>query len=354
MAATREDNMRKIRALLDKAASTTFDAERDALLSKADEMMTKWVIESWELELAKPASTREKPILREYEYGQSTDRNLDDRLHEIFYDLAKHCRVKLGSLGWRRAKLVGYESDIDYLDLLFTNIRLHFQLNLIPHADPNLTYLENLAILKEAGFKWQRIYEMLVPVFPDHFSQAKVPEHDPYPSDIVVGTQRYRKLIFRPIGVRFTKEYTEFCKSEGRDRIYSNPETYRRNFMEGYVWRIRSRIRDMDEATTAGQALVLRGREEDLLEELYKLFPNQRPKAPHPADCECDVCHHMRCRDAKCKRPFCVQMRKPVRYRAPAEKKVDFSAYSRGRDAANKADLIGPRNNLPGQKGIGG
>ena len=346
----REGIMRKVRALLDQAASTTFDAERDTFLAKADEMMTTYVIESWELEMAKPANQREKPILREFVYGQSADWDLDRHLVMIFGSLARRCRVKMGEYGWHKAKLVGYESDLDWLEMLFTNIKLHLVTNMIPHVDPNLTYLENLAVLKEVGFKWQKIWEMLVPVYPKHFQKwAKSDTDGAWVSDILAGGMRFPYAIARPAGVRFTKEYTTFCQDNKRERIYSSPEAYRRNFLEGYATRIIDRLHEVSPATTQGAALVLANREEDLLEHLYDLFPDLRP---HPKDCQCDTCHAIKCRDITCKRPACEQRRKPVRarsvsYNAP---KVDWAARERGAASADQADLHGGRGNLAPKK----
>lgn len=350
--AEKADIMRKVRALLDKAASTTFEPERDSLLSKADQLMTAYVIESWELELAKPANAREKPVLVEYDYSNTEDYDLNERLADIFGSLARHCRVKLGWYGSRHSKLVGYQSDIDYLDMLFTNIRLHLQINMIPHASTTLSYEENLALLKEAGYKWQQVYEQLLPLFPERFPQNLVRAGAERNNDIVVNGKRYRRGLLdqgRGIGVGFTKTYTEYCKEHNRERIYANPEVYKRSFLEGYVWRIRRRLEDLDAGVTQGQALVLRGREEDLLEEFYKLFPDRRP---HPPGCDCD--YHHRCNDPKCQRMMCVAARTPVKYSraSPRALRVDASARERGRKSADSADLFGGRNNLGGRKEI--
>lgn len=352
--AEREDVMRKVRAMLDKAASTTFDAERDSFLTKANDMMTAYTIASWELEMAKPANVREKPEMREYDYGSTGDREINDILYDVFYGLANLCRCKIGMLGWTRAHIVGYPADLQFLDLLFTNIRLHMAVNMVPHADPSLSYLENLAVLKEAGYKWQKVYEMMLLVHPDHFPQGRVPAGTERADDIVVGTQRFRRAMHRPIGVRFTKEYTDFCKSQNRERIYTNPDVYKRSFLMGYRDRLIRRIAELKGDAGAGTEVVLRGRDDDLLEALYNLFPKLRP---HPADCDCDGCHLLRPHDrSKCPRSICKEytkeLRKPIRYRTVHEKAIDSGAIGRGRAAANTADLMGSRNNLGSRKAI--
>lgn len=366
--AEKSDLLRKIRGLMDKAASTSFEAERDAFLLKADELMTTYTIESWELEFARPAAERERPIMQEYEYGSTGDEDSDDKLSQLFYALSRYTRVKVGMYGWRRSKIVGYKADLEYLDLLFTTLRLHLSKNMVPHPSTELQYLENLALLKEAGFKWQRIYEELVPFYPDQFPLGEVPREEAQerasrqflevPDAHTPGGVRYFRLTMpRPIGVRFTGEYTKFCKTQGRERIYSSPASYRKWFMIGYVDRIDSRLHKMRMARgdqEQGHAVELAGREEDLLKKLYEEFPSL---APHPENCECDACHVGKCTDPKCMRPLCVQRRKPVKYTRPRtarDDRVDHAARSRGQAAANEADLLGSRHNLAPKQGLGG
>lgn len=364
----REKVLRQVRALLDKAASTTYEPEREALIAKADQMMMAYTIESWELEMAKPAGTREKPELRNYEYGETGDSQVDKNLSDIFYALATHLGIKVGYFGWHKSKIVGYRADLDYLDLLFTNIRLHLAANIVPRPDPDLSYEENLALLKESGYKWQQVYDFLLPLFPERFPSARATQekyeldqtyHERYYPDTPwerssTFDRRYRKVgdqifvrdIPRNVGVRFTKEYTSLCEATGRKRIYADPSVYRRSFSQAYAYRVETRIASMSADRSnagSGKELVLANRSGDLQEFFWEQFPDLRP---HPEDCECDKCHARRCTDQTCKRPFCVQKRKPVRHKLPAELKTDANAWSRGRAAADTVDLTGSRTGL--------
>lgn len=320
----REDILRKVRALIDKADSTNFSAERDSLLAKADAMMAAYAIESFELEFARPAQEREKPDMRKFEYGRTGVDVADSTIYEIFYKLARHCKVMIGYYGYTHSKVVGYKADLEYLDMLFTSVKLHLAMNLEPRPQPDLSEYENFVLLKEAGMKWQRIWELLHPGEPFNRSHCQ-------------------KLLRR---------YGDECKAQGREQVKGHPDIYRRSFMDGYKYKLGNRIRQMQAArdeATKGHEITLYNMENDLKEFFWEMFPDQRP---HPANCECDGCHVVKCRDPKCTRPICVSARKPVRVRSTRyhEPKIDYSAMRAGERAAENFDLAGRDRKVGGDR----
>lgn len=317
LAKRREKIMKQVAALLAKADSTTFGAERDSLIAKADALMAAYSIEAFELEFARSKSERRRPELREFNYGSTGSRQADDELVQVFRALCNLVGCKIGFWGWKYSKVVGYAEDLDYLEMLFTNIRLHLALQLEPKADPKLSIGENAAMLKEAGLTWERIHEHL-------FKIGLITEPDS-----------------RPVRIRIYNHYKKFIAQDGRKQVYANPDVWRRNFIVGYSNELQNRIFDMSSARKAagsGKELVLASMADELLEALYEFFPNLRP---HPPSCDCDICH--RCDRKDCQRPNCVAARKPVRYsqraRTPRELKLDASAQAAGRGAARTMDL---------------
>lgn len=321
----REDIMRKVAALLAKADSTTFGEERDAFIAKADQLMAVYAIQAFELEhAANSKNERRKPELRTIEYGTAGQKEADDELVQVFYALVQLTGCKMGFWGWRSAKVVGYPEDLDYLTMLFFNIRLHLASQLEPKPRPELTMEDNLVMLKEAGMKWERIYQLL---------------HDAGQLDVPWE---------RKVGVRFTGIYTKYCKENNRPRMYTNPDVWRRNFIQGYCNEINNRIYEMRNARTQaaqGHELVMVSMAEELQEALYEFFPDKRP---HPKDCDCDSCHV--CSNPKCQRRNCVARRKPVKYssvRTPRELKYDHAAQNAGKATARSADLGSSRGAGP-------
>lgn len=313
----REDIMRRVAGLLAKADSTDFSAERDNLIAKADELMSRYAIETYELEMQADKKVRRKPELRDIEYGSTGNSEADEQMVQVFYALAELTGCLLPKWGWRSSKVIGYPEDLDYLTMLFFNVRIHLAGKLEPKPDPHLSMEENLVMLKEAGLKWVRIYELL---------------H---------GAGQIKEPWERKVGVKFTGIYTRYCKENNRPRMYSNPDVWRRNFIVGYSQEIRNRIYDMRaarEKAAQGKELVLVSMKDELQEFMYEMFPKLRP---HPANCDCDL-HHV-CDDRKCMRPNCVARRMPVkasrRPRTPRELKYDAAAMSAGRQTAKTADL---------------
>jgi hypothetical protein len=229
---------------------------------------------------------------------------------------------------------VGYPADIDYLDMMFTSVRTHLSANISPKASRSLTEEQNIALLKEAGMKWQDVfYEMCKAGF--------------YPESNGVWARRY--------GVRFTKVYTDHCAREGKHRTYASPTVYRRSFLSGYTGEVRQRLYAMrehrkEEVEEKGYGIVLANRADQIKDLLYELFPD---KKPHPPECDCDRCHSRKCHDPNCTRRGCVAKRKPVRYSRVSDPVVDRAVIKKGRQVGATADLSGGRGHMPGRKEIG-
>lgn len=323
MSAERSDILRKIRAMLDRADHpNTPPEEADTARRMADEMMTKFTIEQFELEMVKPGNVREKPIVRKVQYvNKDAGYDITANFYKLFRQLAWFSGVKVGELGYYEATCVGYERDLDYLEILYTAVRMHMSNNLEPKASRDESWQDNLARFKRAGMKWDRIHLLL----------REVPGYPYSDKDYVNQGGRW--------GVALTKAYTDWCKAHGEHRVKDHPEVWRRGFLEGYIQEVVNRLHEMERLRsgyTSGKELVLANRDEELLNALWDAFPHLRP---HPSDCDCDVCH--RCRDPKCQRTNCVNRRTPVRStgRTMRELRHSSEAYGAGKSAGATVDL---------------
>lgn len=285
--ATKETILDRVRQLLDKADSTTFPAEAQALREKADELMLKYAIDEFELRI-KNFQQRETPELYQFPICGPKD-HLGWQLLDLASTCARHARCKLvysGKPQWgMTAKLVGFPADVRYAEMLFTSLRVQMSLDLEPKPDPSLTMLENLAMLKEAGLKWRRIAELL-----------DLPWDDTKPGG----------------GMDLATDYTKFCKATNRDRLYTAPQVYQKNFAAGFVNKVSNRLYEMREKTAATvdkdtMALVLHDRSAEIDVAFGQYFP-------------------------KLGKGAFVQM------------KYDTAARNRGSDAGAKADLSIGRN----------
>lgn len=368
--------MRRVQALMDRADHPNANEhERDACIAKADSLMQAYAIEQFELDMARPANQREKPEVRFFTMADSGDWDLDWEYRQLFIRMTRHVGGMYVDQRSEGHRVIGFPSDLDWLDWLYQSVRLHMLNTMQPKATTDLSVEENIALLKETGLKWQDVWERMVKVFPDdpHFAKQlatnaemvdfykraddRYPGSDPHQLYIFtdrylkVGPKIFHKKVTKSVGVWFTKVYTDHCKRNGFDRTYASPTVYRRSFMDGYFYRINQRLDEMKRArgeAAVGKELVLANKEGDLKELLWELRPELRP---HPEDCDCDQCH--RCADPKCNRYRCKNARTPVKRTRVArytEPKYDAAASRAGSRAANSADLMGGRHNVGSNK----
>jgi hypothetical protein len=343
--------LEKVRKLLAKANDASVgEQESEAFRQKADEFMTAYAIEAWEIEMAKEG-TRAKPIKRVFDYSWFTDTHdspLRNALWNIWYDTARHCRVVQVSskrdYGAKEIPVIGMEADLDYFDMLFTSLMLQLSMKSDPKPSERLTLEENLAAMREAGFGWDKITRRLI--------EAGLVD-DPNPGMPFPAKRADWKIMTRErflLSERLVKRYRDWCAATDRPQTYTNVKTYREHFAAGFSSKIGERLvkmrRESERVYDAGHtgnsaALAVRDIRVVVQEAVWDFFPDLKPPPPHPVDCDCDACHRRKCTDPKCKRPRCVESRKPIKYRAPKQPKIDYAARAAGEQAAREANLHG-------------
>lgn len=109
----------RVRALLAKAESTTFEAEADALTAKAQELITKYAIDQTLVDAADPARADNRPGQREVPVNDpyASAKAL------LLGGIAHANRAKaVWSSQTRSCFVVGFPDDLDAIDLLFTSL----------------------------------------------------------------------------------------------------------------------------------------------------------------------------------------------------------------------------------------
>lgn len=252
--------LQKVRALLAKADDTEFEGESEVFRAKADELMTAYAIEQWQVDAAQAGvnTSNRTPERRDVDiswYWASNYSHIKHSLFTLFSNVAKHCRCKV--IWWSpepggKVPVLGLPTDMDYFDMLFTHLYMQLGIKLTPGVEDGDSYMDALVRMKEAGMKWEAIGERLI--------RAGLME-GPYE---------------RKVGVRFTKEYTQFCEEQGRERKYINPKTYQSSFTEGFLLQVSARLReqkaDQAEKGGTGMELALRDISQMLDDEAANMF----------------------------------------------------------------------------------
>lgn len=280
-----EDILRKVRGLLAKANSTTFEAERVTFLAKADEMMEKYAINQAMLQQlehggkARLVERRDMDISWWREIG-SLHPNVKAGITSLWSACVNHCRCFSSFSVWdirnNSAAVYGTRSDLSYLDMLFTDLLLQMLLRLKPKYDPNLSLGHNVARAKESGMKYTDVAHWIGR------------------SDWVESYYTKRGLSYRTCDKgAMLRAYKKHLRENGGGQVISiHPDTYAMSFMHGFTAKVRERLVKMQEgrgsAQTGSTALVIRDIRDQAMEALYQDFPDLRP---HPQGCECERCN---------------------------------------------------------------
>jgi hypothetical protein len=342
--------LERVRALMAKAADPSIEsAEADLFRQKADELMTTYAIDSWMVEQAQAGrDARPEPEKRMMDFQWWRTNPFRDQLWWMFDTVARHCRCKSVT---RKAvyrpdyvmPVFGLPSDLDWFDLLFTSLMVQMIQQVDPQPRPELTLMENLAMMREAGMPWKVAIERII-----QFGDM---------ADVDVDPDATFDDVYKP----WVHEYRRWCRATGHPQSYVNQQTFRRNFAEGFadgindrLYRIRRETEQHYDADheAGGMALAVRDIGQVIQEEVYKEYPDLKP---HPPECECDDCHTRKCRDENCVRPRCVAKRKPIKLRAASQAgpKIDWAARNAGRAAAEKADISSnPARGIGRDKGL--
>lgn len=336
--------LERVRALLAKAESTTFPEEADAFRAKADELMTRYSIELWQVEMAQEGTQRRVvPEVRWFDWSW-WNRKADlyrSALHEVFGDLAVHCRCRMvyAKQEWRdgslRFPVVGLPQDLDYMDLLFTHLMLDLIKKVDPQPEPAREVVAEGYRLRMSGLDWMEITRRMIAV-------GMVEDPEPGASWRREGGWKHRHPERYRLSERIGGQVRRYAKENGLDERWPHVKTFRRNFADGYSTEVGRRLRAMrrdseasyDADHAAGSmALAVRDIAEVVREQVYVIWPDLRP---HPTDCEC----------AECK-----ERRKPVRTRRAPEYTYDPRAQDQGRDAGSRVALQNPAGARLRQRG---
>jgi hypothetical protein len=118
----REGIIKKIRALLDKAESTTYEAEAESFTAKAQELMLQYAVDEAEMETAGKKKS-EDIVIRDVivKRGQAATESRQAFMERVAR--AFGCRTFLWG-GTDRVAVVGYESDTMFVEMMYLSINV--------------------------------------------------------------------------------------------------------------------------------------------------------------------------------------------------------------------------------------
>lgn len=245
----RKKMLKRVADLIAKAEGTEFSAERDALRNKADDLMVRYAIE--EAELARDQGRNLKAEVEKKSMSVAgPDSPYRQQLIDLHWSLVRHSRCQAVYHGMRSnvsqpvyATVVGMPADLEYVEMVFTSLRLQMVNELEPVYDHGKTLQENVYEMRNAGMKNSRIEEQC-------------------------GLSG---------GSAVRKHYEAECAERGEQpRKNVNPKMAKRSFSEGFVMQVANRLaalkRRQEEDKGTGTALVPVN---DAVQEVYdEMFPD--------------------------------------------------------------------------------
>lgn len=253
----------KVRKMLDLANhANTGAAEREAFLAKADEMMVKHAIDAAMLDATLNINQRRAPVVETVPMWDKHSVHAQ-RFSTVLREVCKTVRVRCNEkYEWdttdQNVTLVGFNDDVQYAQLLFTNIQFAFIGAVKPTWDMARGFDANVAACRESGMAWEEI------------ARAGMRAGDP--------EARW------PDGGTLGRAVARDCKKRGvpipkvtRHAAYAN------TFSEAFVTRICARLEELrdageEQAKGSGAELVLVHAAEQVDDAFFELFPNLRPK----------------------------------------------------------------------------
>lgn len=153
--------------------------------------------------------------------------------------------------------LFGYESDLRIVEWLWSSARLVFGSHLEPVVDPSLSDQVNAYRLRASGMKRREVACEL------------------WGANANTANNR----------AKVQRLYVAECRKRGVEPaltgLGTDADTFRASYATGFVTSLYGRLRAArDAADSVGGAIVFPGREERILEVLYRVHPSRRPKPP--------------------------------------------------------------------------
>jgi len=276
----------KIRGLIQKAeglealGDQNSMNEADACRAAADKMMQKYAVEEWQTMRAAPAMA--KPTRIKIDIGEEDNEFLTE-MATLVNIVSKFCKCSSIWMSGTASKksgrqeycwVYGYESDLRYFELMFTNLFLHFGGAIFPKPDPGKSLEQNCYELHNAGLNWKDIARL--------YGWYQVPPLPHEPVDMFANDETGERANYLKAVAVYKKAYEQAIKAKGEPflRITSNSsKTFRANAARGYLNRIRDRLAEISNQRGAGSELVLKDKTKNIDEAMIVDFPGMTMSA---------------------------------------------------------------------------
>ena len=147
----------RVQKLLDKANDPSVtEEERQTFIEGADRLMIKYQIDEAMLMATMTKEERRKPVSVRF-HAADADAPHWEKFRTVLQYIAKLHRVRSAFYTGGDVQLVGFMEDVEYVQMKWLNVYLHFSKTIDPRWDRSLTPEHNVYNFKVAGRQWQDI-----------------------------------------------------------------------------------------------------------------------------------------------------------------------------------------------------
>jgi hypothetical protein len=272
----------KIRGLINKAESLEAGGDPDhireaiACRERADAMMQKYAVEEWQARQATPAASRTKPERIKIDIGAG-DGDFLTEIATLVNIVSKFCKcssIWMAGSGFGMSSIqeyvwvYGYESDLRYFEMLFTQLHLHMIGAIFPAPDPVKTLGQNIYDLHNAGVSWVEISAMY-----GWYPDASLPGE---PNYMFLNKITNERLSWNKSVGKLKAAYKAEAARRGEKPVRLTPKTYQRNAANGYLARINQRLREISGQRGSGMELVLADKSQNIAAAVSDDFPSSK------------------------------------------------------------------------------
>lgn len=258
-----DSKMEQIQALLNTAASLEDEnpAAARSYREKAERLMEKYSIEDAMLAKKREAEgVADLPSQRHITFCRDKD-ELNVQYYNLLIAIANHNKCQFIGFSNGTGYLVGFEKDMDLVEMVYASVRLQLITKIDPKPDSRKSFDQNVYDLHEAGINWRKIAYLMNEVYDGHDSSGILSALDPKWEYVPWDVDSDGKG--RKDGGRLIRAAKRWCKDNGLTyRAVQTPVTFRRSYAHGYLRTIQARLAEMrqhrkDERKSSGAELVL-------------------------------------------------------------------------------------------------
>lgn len=321
-----EDYIRRVESLLERANHPeTPEPERQSALALADEVMARHRLDR--ALLFQSGKKPEREILHKKYAGITLTDYLwiGSSMRRAIFD---HCGVS--TYGSYTLEAVGYEEDLFYAEMLWSEVLLHFTRSMFPTWDNFRSFDANVYRIKSAGYSWSQVRDM-------GLAQNASDYNGPL-------TEKNAGSKLRTAFKREAKRLGEEVLPGKQQPI--RPKIWRKSFAEAYASKLTYRLWEMasknKEAAGKEGEIALQSDADRVKNRFWEIFPELHPDAMRRRLEELEREEEARresLTEAERKREDEENKRSSRKYIEKMDKEHDRKGAEAGRKAASEVNL---------------